>query len=118
MLLFILAVAAIASYAQKKELIEDKNLIIERAKAELGLAMSPPEGAIYLWTLKNPIQGSYTYDISIREKGEVMSVFAVGNENGTIKAQNNLKDLILTLRLNFNMPKGKSYKFQHTFVFE
>jgi len=105
------------TFAQKLELIEDKDLIIERANAELDTAMAPPEGPVYLYTLKHPIKGEYTYDISIWEKGIVTSIFAVGNNNGTIDSQNRLKDFLMTFKFNFKMPKGKSYKFRHTFVF-
>jgi hypothetical protein len=105
------------TFAQKLELIEDKDLIIERANAELDTAMAPPEGPVYLYSLKHPIKGEYTYDISIWEKGIVTSIFAVGNNNGTIDSQNRLKDFLMTFKFNFRMPKGKSYKFRHTFVF-
>jgi hypothetical protein len=105
------------SFSQKSELIEDRDLIIERANAELDTAMAPPEGAIYLYTQKHPIKGEYTYDISIWEKGTVTSIFAVGNNNGTIDSQNRLKDFLMTFKFNFKMPKGKSYKFRHTFIF-
>jgi hypothetical protein len=116
-LLILLIMPGISSMAQKSVLIEDKDLIIERANAELDTAMTPPEGSIYLYTLKHPIKGEYTYDISIWEKGTVTSIFAVGNNNGTIDSQNRLKDFLMTYKFNFKMPKGKSYKFRHTFVF-
>jgi len=113
----LLIVLGFNTFAQKLELIEDKDLIIERANAELDTAMAPPEGPVYLYTLKHPIKGEYTYDISIWEKGIVTSIFAVGNNNGTIDSQNRLKDFLMTFKFNFKMPKGKSYKFRHTFVF-
>ena len=116
-LFILLIMLGFNTFAQKLELIEDKDLIIERANAELDQAMTPPEGPIYLYTLKHPIKGEYTYDISIWEKGIVTSIFAVGNNNGTIDSQNRLKDFLMTFKFNFKMPKGKSYKFRHTFVF-
>lgn len=116
-LFILLIMLGFSTFAQKLELIEDKDLIIERANAELDTAMAPPEGTIYLYILKHPIKGEYTYDISIWEKGTVTSIFAVGNNNGTIDSQNRLKDFLMTFKFNFKMPKGKSYKFRHTFVF-
>jgi len=106
-----------ASFAQKKELIEDKDLVIQRATAELDSAMMAPEGSIYLWTQKNPIKGEYTYDISIWEKGTVTSIFSQGNNNGTIDGQNRLRAFLMEFHFNFKMPKGKSYKFRYTFAF-
>jgi len=106
-----------AVFAQKKELLEDKDLIIQRATAELDSALMAPEGSIYLWTLKNPIKGEYVFDISIWEKGTVTSVYSVGNNNGTIDGQNRLRALLMEFHFNFKMPKGKSYKFRYTFTF-
>ena len=117
-LTFIVITLGISSYSQKKELIEDKDQIHERAKAELELAQAPPEGSLYLFIQEHNIKGEYTYDITIREKGDVATVFSVGNNNGTIDSQNKLKDFLLTLEFNFKMPKGKYYKFRHTFKLE
>jgi hypothetical protein len=116
-LFFLLIMPGLTAFSQKPELIEDKDTIIERANSELDQAMAPPEGPIYLYTLKHPVKGEYTYDISIWEKGTVTSVFAAGNNNGTIDSQNRLKDLLMTFKFNFKMPKGKIYKFRHTFIF-
>jgi hypothetical protein len=115
--IFLLITLAFTSFGQKQELIEDRDKVIATANAELEQAMAAPEGAIYLYAQKHPIKGEYTYDISIWEKGMVTSIFAVGNNNGTIDAQNRLKDFLMTFKFNFKMPKGKSYKFRHTFVF-
>jgi hypothetical protein len=117
LLLILFAIPGLSSFSQKKELIEDKELIIQRATAELDTAMMAPEGSIYLWTLKNPIKGEYTFDISIWEKGTVTSIYAVGNNNGTLDAQNRLRALLMEFQFNFKMPKGKSYKFRYTFTF-
>ncbi len=117
-IILIILTLGISSYSQKKELIEDKDQIHERAKAELELAQAPPEGSLYLFVKEHQIKGEYTYDITIREKGDVATVFSVGNNNGTIEAQNKLKDFLMTVRFNFKMPKGKYYKFRHTFKFE
>jgi len=107
----------LTSMAQKKVLIEDKDQIIERAKAELDSAMVGPEGSIYLWAQKNPIKGEYIFDISIWEKGTVTSIYVVGSNNGTIDAQNRFRSFLMEFQFNFKMPKGKSYKFRHSFVF-
>jgi len=117
LLLILFVTIGLSSFSQKKVLIEDKDLIIERAKAELDTAMMAPEGSIYLWTQKNPIQGEYIFDISIWEKGTVTSIYVVGNNGGTIAQQNSLRAMLMNYEFNFKMPKGKSYKFRHVFVF-
>ena len=117
LLLILLLALGLSTYSQKKELLEDKDLIIERAKAELDLAMNAPEGSIYLYSLKNPIKGEYTFDISFNDKSIVTSIFLVESKNGTIDAQNRFKSFLMTFKFNFKVPKGKSYKFRHSFVF-
>lgn len=117
LLVFLLSTIGFSSIAQKKELIEDKDLIIERAQADIDLAMKAPEGSIYLYTLKNPIKGEYTFDISFNDKSIVTSIFVVENKNGTIDAQNRFKSFLMNFKFSFKVPKGKSYKFRHSFVF-
>lgn len=107
----------LTSYSQKKELIEDKDLIIERATLELDSAMMAPEGKIYLWAQKNPIKGEYVFDISIWEKGTITSIYVVASNGGSIDAQNRFKAFLMDYQFNFKMPKGKSYKFRYAFVF-
>jgi len=107
----------LTSYSQKKELIEDKDLIIERATLELDSAMMAPEGKIYLWTQKNPIKGEYVFDISIWEKGTITSIYVVASNGGSIDAQNRFKAFLMEYQFNFKMPKGKSYKLRYAFVF-
>ena len=117
-LLSSLIILGISAYTQKKDLVEDKDQIQERAKAELDLAMAPPEGSLYLFSQKNSITGEYTFDISIREKGDISTVFAIGNNNGTINSQNELKDFLMEFEFNFKVPKGKTYKVRYTFTFK
>ena len=116
-LLIVLLFIGITAFSQKKVLLEDKEEIIERAKLELDSAMMAPEGSIYLWTQKNPIQGEYVFDISIWEKGTVTSIYVVANNGGSIDAQNRFKAFLMDFNFNFKMPKGKSYKFRYVFNF-
>ena len=104
--------------AQKKVLLENDDEIIATAIAELDTAMQGPEGYFYQAGQKFAIKGAYTFDITIYEKGQVSSVFAVKNERGTIDGQNTLKDVIRGYLFNFKMPKGKRYKFQYTFNYQ
>lgn len=101
--------------AQKKVLIEDDDKIIEAARLELDSAMMAPEGYFYLAGQKYAISGAYTFDITIFNKGEVVAVYAVQNNKGSIDGQNTLKSLVHNYVFNFKLPKGKRYKFQYTF---
>jgi hypothetical protein len=104
--------------AQKKGLIEYQDDIIKEAKHELDSAMIGPEGALYIFYQKKNISGSYIMDLTIREKGEVATVFCVSNDGGNITSQNILKDYLQNLVFDFKMPKGKRYKFQYEFKFD
>ncbi len=116
-LILLLAASSITAWSQKKPLIEGKDEIHARAIQEIELAMAPPEGSLYLFAQEHGISGEYTYDITIREKGDVATVFAHGHNNGNLNAQNKLKDFMMAFQFNFKMPKGKSYKFKYTFAF-
>ena len=116
--LLVLIFFTIATFAQKKVLIESKEDIIEQATKELTEAMQPPEGSLYLWKVENSIKGEYIIDITIREKGDIASVFMAGSEGSDIKMQNLVKDRIRLFEFSFKMPKGKTYKFQYIFKFD
>lgn len=104
-------------FSQKLELVEDKNEIIRRATEALDQSMSAPEGLMYVFAKEHSLTGEYTFDITIREKGEVATVFVVNTETTNLNAQNMIKDKVKSLKFNFKMPKGKSYKFQYKFNF-
>ena len=103
--------------AQNRVLIESKEAIISQAVAELDSAMQAPEGALYLFGQKEKIKGEYTLQLTIRDKGDVVSVFVADKKNADIPSQNKLKDRVLQFRFSFKMPKNKDYKFSYTFKF-
>lgn len=104
-------------FSQKKPLIEEYNKVVEVAKKQLDEAMKEPEGELFLYKQETNIQGVFDFDITLHEKGKVATVFVRGNEGGTIKMQNHLKDYVKELQFNFKMPKGKDYKFNYVFNF-
>jgi len=104
-------------YAQKPELIESKDEVIKQATLEIEQALTPPEGELYKFAQKNNITGEYTLQITIRNKGQVVSVFVADKKDGNIPSQNSLKDKILDFQFSFKMPKNKDYKFNYTFKF-
>ncbi|MBN1339392.1 MAG: hypothetical protein JXA03_08715 [Bacteroidales bacterium] len=117
-ILIILISFSAQAQKKKKILLENRDMIIQTATLELDSAMMAPQGELYLFARENNITGEYSLDITIREKGEVASVFVAGNIGGNIKAQNRLKDRIKAHSFGFKMPKGKTYKFQYIFRFE
>lgn len=103
--------------SKKKPLMHSKENVITAATKELDQSLLPPEGALYVWATENNIQGKYYFDITVRGKGEVATVFCADREGGSIQDQNKLKDAVKYYEFNFKLPKGKSYKFKYTFDF-
>jgi hypothetical protein len=104
----------VSAAAQKKTLYLYEEVV---AQAKLELDSSMKYGALKEWAVKNNIRGEYIMDITIHEKGKVLSVFAVSSDADDIKIQNRVKDMIRTLEFNIKMPKKKTYKFQYIFNF-
>lgn len=94
--------------AQKTEIIESKEEVIKLATTELDQATTPPEGELYKFGQKYKITGEYTLDITIRNKGEVVSVFISDKKNGNIPSQNSLKDKVMDFKFSFKMPKTRT----------
>ncbi len=99
----------------EKPLIQNFDEVVARAKAELDSSMQT--GALKEYAVKSKIKGEYILDITIHERGKVLTVFAVSNDSDNLKMQTGLKDFLRTLEFNFKMTKGKMYKFQYTFHF-
>ncbi|MCX6234946.1 MAG: hypothetical protein NT175_09540 [Bacteroidetes bacterium] len=117
LVLFSLFILTITSFAQKLEMIEDKDQIIQRARLELDSAMAPG-GVLYTFGKENGIQGMFTIDMTIRGRGEVATVFIVNSDSDNFPNQNKLKDRLKMFKFNFKMQKDKSYKFQYIFKFD
>lgn len=111
----ILSLITMGISAQKPQLISDETLVIQTAIEELNLSVTDSDGVLNQFITEHQIKGNYTFNLTIREKGEVATVFAVSDLNNDIKIQNLLKDKLKSFRFNFRMPKGVLYKFQYTF---
>lgn len=113
-LLFILILTSHFSFAQRALLVKYED-VVARAKTELDSSMQM--GDLKEFGIEQSIKGEYIMDITIHEKGEVLTVFAVSNDSNNFKMQNKLKDFVRSQRFSFKLPKGKPYKFQYTFHF-
>jgi hypothetical protein len=114
---FLLICSTATLKAQQPVLIEVKAEVVKQATFELDQALTPPEGELYKFAQKYQLSGEYTLDITIRNKGEVVSVFVADKKDGNIPSQNSLKDKIMDFKFGFKMPKNKDYKFSYTFKF-
>lgn len=113
----VLLFVALAIQAQKIELLELTEDVVKQASLELEQAMSSPEGSLYKFAQKYHISGEYTMQLTLRNKGQVVSVFVQDKKDGNIASQNRLKDKLLDFQFSFKMPKNKDYKFSYTFKF-
>jgi hypothetical protein len=103
-----------SAYAQKKELMHDKQEIQSRAALAFDAALAPG-GALRIAATEEKLIGRYVLQVSFRDKGAVSSVFVVSADGHDIRSQNRIKDLVHQLELPFKMPKGKQYRIDHTF---
>jgi hypothetical protein len=106
LLILLLLISGTTLKAQKPELIESKEEIIKQAKLELDYAYTPPDGLLYKFGQKYQITGEYTLDITMRNKGEVVSVFVADKKDGNIPSQNSLKNKVLDFQFSFKMHKN------------
>lgn len=113
-ILFAAMLCSFGSFAQKKELLEDKEIIMTRAAQALDGALQPGT-ELHKAIVKENIIGKYILQVSFREKGDISSVFVVSSEGHDQRSQNRFKDLVLFLEMPFKMPKGRQYRIEHTF---
>jgi len=110
----LLAVFVHTAQAQKKPYYTEQEQIIEAAYIALDNEMK--SGELLEWAAEKNIKGTYTFDMTIRHKGEVSTIMAVARE-GEISHQNALKNYLKEIKFPFKMPKNKSYKFKYEFKF-
>jgi hypothetical protein len=100
----------------QREYLEDKDVIQQRAIAELQSAMEGPDGFLYKAVLKEKLSGSYRLEISLGDKGDIRSVQVLERIGGDIPSQNRFRQLVHNARFSsFKTPKGKLYRIEHTF---
>jgi hypothetical protein len=119
-LLVLITTAAFAQKKPKRVLLESKAEITEWAVKELDLGMTGPSGLILLFAEENGIKGTYIMDLTVADKGEIVTVFVVESKNSTIPQQNLFKDYLKDEFefITFKVQKGKKYKVRYTFKFE
>lgn len=113
-LLIVFPLISFGSFAQRKELLEDKETILVRAAQAMDAALQPGT-ELHEAIVNENLIGKYVLQVSFREKGDISSVFVVSAEAHDQRSQNRFKDLIHFQELPFKMPKGRQYRIEHTF---
>lgn len=103
------------SLAQKNISLTNPDEITEVAVKYFEYSLK--EGELFKLAEKYQITGAYEFDVTIRERGEVASVFVVDREGGSLAFQNLVKDAVMKMKLGFKMQKGKRYKINYKFQF-
>jgi len=98
----------------QKPFYDTKDEVVDAAKQVLDEEIKT--GKLKDYVESHQIKGNYTFDITIRHKGEVVTVMAIDHD-GTVNHQNLLKDYIKEMKFPFKMPKTKSFKFNYAFKF-
>ncbi|HQQ97421.1 MAG TPA: hypothetical protein PLX35_09155 [Cyclobacteriaceae bacterium] len=95
----------------------DKESVIAEAKRQL-TNLAAPEGELGKFCEERGIQGQFTFDITVVQKGNVITVFTVSSTVEDMAQQNRLKVKINELKFdNIKLPKNTRVKFQHTLNF-
>lgn len=115
-LLVIVLFLSIGVKAQKRPYYDTQETVIEAAYNALDQAMQP-EGYLHENMIEYGWKGTYTFNITIRGKGEVATVSKAADSDD-IKTQNQVKNVIKTMKFPFKMPKNHSYKFKYEFTFK
>jgi hypothetical protein len=104
-----------ASQAQKKPFYNTQEEVIEAAYKAIDNSLKT-EGYLHEQNLEYSWKGTYTFNITIRGKGEVATV-SIAESGDDIKMQNQIKNVLKGMKFPFKMPKDHSYKFKYEFNF-
>lgn len=102
--------------AQKKILIKDADTIIMTAKKCIETDLQA-EGKIREIVDKHQLTGLFDVDLTINEKGEVVSVFFQQKPDIEIKKISYFREFLNSYTFPFKTPKGRKYKFNYQFNF-
>ncbi|MFT3884281.1 MAG: hypothetical protein QM724_02270 [Flavobacteriales bacterium] len=108
------ALSALPLLAQRPELNTQAD-VEERVKS--ALEADKAQGKLAELALELGLRGSFTFDLTVGDRGEAETVFPVESTIEDIPARNRLKDHLKSLRFDFKLPKGKRFKTRQTLQF-
>jgi hypothetical protein len=114
--ILLFALISVNVAAQKKPTLTDADTIVMTAKQQIELDLK--EGsAFFEFVEKQKLVGSFDVDLTINEKGEVVSVFFQKKPDIEIKKLTYFREFLNEYKFNFKTPKGRKYKFNYQFNF-
>ena len=111
----LLVVSSLQVKAQKK--VYSTTDEVAEASAKVFIELMQPEGDLYKLKKDYQITGVYIMDISVGDKGRIVSVFSVNREEGSVDFQNKLRYSLMERKLGYKTVKGKRFKFRYKFNF-
>lgn len=63
------------------------------------------------------LRGSFTFDLTVGDKGEAETVFPIASTIERVEDRNRLKDLLKSMRFGCKLPKNKRFKVRETLDF-
>lgn len=98
----------------QKPFYKDQAEVEVAATAELNNLMKDEK--VLKEIAKKNIHGSYTYKITVNDKGLIASMqFLEKSEDASISGQNHFNYLVRKHKFNFKIPKGNYYTFNYIF---
>lgn len=114
-LLFSLALAcAASSHAQRAELNTQAD--VEKHVHD-ALSAEKAHGKLAELAAALGLRGSFTFDLTVGDRGEVETVFPVESTIEDVEARNRLKDHLKRMRFDLKLPKNKHFKVRDTLTF-
>lgn len=107
-------VLIIGNLFAQREILENEDKVIQQATENLDNLLKDEK---FLKKLgKEEVHGSYTFKITVNDKGRISSMRALErSQDASIPGQNFLNDLVRKHKFKFRIPKGQSYQFNYTF---
>ena len=115
--ILILCMGMMLGLQAQKDLLTEPATVEARVIAELD-AFQRSESWLK-WVEKNEVKGFFSYEITVWNKGEVVSVRPLERSEGAeIKHQNAIKDILKEMKFDFKVPKGNRYLVSYQFIIQ
>ena len=102
--------------AQKKPTLTDSDTIVMTAIQQIELDLKE-EGVFRVFATKHQMTGLFDVDLTINEKGKIVSVYFQKKPDLDLKVLTQFRELLNNYSFNFKTPKGRKYKFNYQFNF-
>lgn len=104
-----------AANAQRRPEVRAQEEVDERVA--LALTTDRTEGKLGELANEFNLHGSFTFDLTVNDKGRTETVFAVGGSIENVADRNRLKQHLMALHFDFKLPKGTRTKTHQSLDF-